>query len=327
MALSDMLQVLESFEGLDEEGLLHRMNETEVVEVMREFLGHTGRTFATTEVEQVLTAYVIVRFPEYALENLDDLRTEDIEASQALVDAISRATYSNDLTAFSATLDAYMRIVQQHESRRIHKIVSGMKEVVEGVRLGNHVDLFTYARSKEVLDKTRAFVSLVYCKGTGEEAPANLEHANNPRLFLPAYAIVLYPDNVFDPAIPESVTNPVNDLKIAAARLTAAVDAILASPTEDFTNLEPVRVFPLLLITYWRHFRAWKVPDERRLIDRIIHALVELYNAKKTFNTTDPEDVEVMAEYRKQRELVRAKLLQIAGQEALDKFDAEHPDA
>jgi hypothetical protein len=84
--------------------------------------------------------------------------------------------------------------------------------------------------------------------------------------------------------------------------------------------------FTLLLHQYLRDFKKWKVPDEAKLRIRIIDTLIALYKSKKHSENIFPDDptqdrsyLEIMS----QIDRLRQKLVDIAGQQALDDFDQD----
>jgi hypothetical protein len=79
--------------------------------------------------------------------------------------------------------------------------------------------------------------------------------------------------------------------------------------------------FPTLLFEFLKRFKAWKVPDEAKLTCRIKHALVALYQAEGHLPSDEPAESKLKLEFRTQIERLRGKLQQIAGDEALQKFD------
>ena len=79
------------------------------------------------------------------------------------------------------------------------------------------------------------------------------------------------------------------------------------------------------LFTYVRDFHLWKVPDEAKLVSRIKHALVALYQARLQLPPDEPEDSQLNTEFRTQILRLRQKMRQIAGEDVLLNFDRENP--
>lgn len=65
------------------------------------------------------------------------------------------------------------------------------------------------------------------------------------------------------------------------------------------------------------------MPDEQKLMCRIKHALIALYQAEEHLPPGEPLDSKLRLEFRTQIERLRAKLLQIAGPESLEQFDTQ----
>ena len=135
--------------------------------------------------------------------------------------------------------------------------------------------------------------------------------AINVRVFLAAYMIVLHPGNVF-----ESVGALEAAVIESARRLVVIYENILRSSLHT-------KSFSMALLDYYRDFKAWKVPDEAKLTCRIKHALIALYQAEGHLPADEPEDSKLKLEFRTQIERLRSKLQQIAGAEALQKFDED----
>ena len=78
-----------------------------------------------------------------------------------------------------------------------------------------------------------------------------------------------------------------------------------------------------MLFEFLKRFKAWKVPDEAKLTCRIKHALIALYQAEEHLPPDEPEDSKLKVEFRTQIERLRGKLQQIAGVDALNRFDEQ----
>ena len=150
-------------------------------------------------------------------------------------------------------------------------------------------------------------------------APANV----NVRVFLAAYMIAYRSTHVF-----ESMGVLEQPLLAAATRLLDCFETIMGALRENdgqFAALPPsmTKAFPTLLFEYLKCFKAWKVPDEEKLVCRIRHALVALYQAETHLPPDEPEDSRLKIEFRTQIERLRSKLEQISGREALARFDEQ----
>ena len=66
--------------------------------------------------------------------------------------------------------------------------------------------------------------------------------------------------------------------------------------------------FPTLLLNFLRDLKAWKVPDEAKLIKRIKHALVALYRGLEHLSPDEAEESKLKIEYNSTISRLRAKL-------------------
>ena len=151
----------------------------------------------------------------------------------------------------------------------------------------------------------------------------------NIRVFLAGSMVVYHPTQVF-----ESMGCLDHALLEAAKPLLSTFEKILGAikekkgaggATGSFQD-EPAELtkdFTTLFVKYLQAFKAWKVPDEAKLTNRIKHALLALYQAGDSLAPDEPEDSRVRLEFNEQISKLRSKLRQIAGQEALAKFDED----
>jgi hypothetical protein len=149
-------------------------------------------------------------------------------------------------------------------------------------------------------------------------APENV----NVRVFLAGFMIAYRPTHVF-----ESMGALEHALLEATTPLLTTFDRICRILNEKhfFSEVPPdlTKDFSILLFEYLKRFKAWKVPDEAKLTCRIKHALVALYQAEDHLPADEPADSKLKLEFRTQIERLRSKLQQIAGAEALQKFDED----
>ena len=82
--------------------------------------------------------------------------------------------------------------------------------------------------------------------------------------------------------------------------------------------------FPTLLLNFLRDLKAWKVPDEAKLIKRIKHALVALYQGLEHLSPDEAEESKLKIEYNSTISRLRAKLQQLGGTDALKAFEEEY---
>ena len=83
--------------------------------------------------------------------------------------------------------------------------------------------------------------------------------------------------------------------------------------------------FATFLFQYLANFKQWNVPDEKKLVNSIEHALMALYQAEHHLPPDEPEDSTFKIEFRTQIERLCSKLLQIGGQEELNNSTRSAP--
>ena len=159
--------------------------------------------------------------------------------------------------------------------------------------------------------------------------PANATDAVNVRVYLAAYLIVLRPTHVFESmgTLERALLDAATPLVGRVERLAVVLRGSAAGGAREAEVDGLLADFQPMLFNYLRRFRAWKVPDEARLSTRIRHALIALYQAQAHLPADEAVNSQLSVELRTQIERLRGKLVQIAGQAALDSFDAERHDA
>ena len=182
----------------------------------------------------------------------------------------------------------------------------------------------TVARCQTCLPR---ILSLCSAKSTpASQAEQDPSTANlNVRVFLAAYMIALHPTRIF-----EEMGAVERDLTESAQRLLELFETILSAirsrPHCASASLPAAttQAFLPALADYQRCFHAWKTPDAAKLVGRIQHALVALYRAARHL-PPGPADAGTRGELRRQVRRLREKLAQIAGPDAVGRFDREHP--
>ena len=182
-----------------------------------------------------------------------------------------------------------------------------------------------YLREKSVISLAKKCLQRIHLlctfrHGSPSKAPS-LENVN-VRVFLAGFMIAFRPTHVF-----ESMGALEHALLEATKPLLDAFEKICNCLKKDkaFGEVphELTKDFPTLLFEYLKRFKAWKGPDEAKLTCRIKHALVALYQAEDHLPPDEPEDSKLKVEFRTQIERLRSKLQQIAGADALKKFDED----
>ena len=194
------------------------------------------------------------------------------------------------------------------------------------VRSISFESLVVKLREKPVIATTKALLQRVHLLCTfrhGSPRRALAPENVNVRVFLAAYMIAYRSTHVF-----ESMGALEHPLLEAATKLLACFESIVGVLRENDGHFAKAphaltSAFPTLLFEYLKCFKAWKVPDEAKLLCRIRHALIALYQAEAHLPADEPDDSRLKVEFRTQIERLRSKLQQIAGADALAQFDAD----
>ena len=145
----------------------------------------------------------------------------------------------------------------------------------------------------------------------------------NVRVFLAGYMVAFRPAHVF-----ESMGALEQALLEAATPLLYAFEKICCSLKSNgghfsLLSADLTKDFPTMLFEYLKRFKAWKIPDEKKLVTRIKHALVALYQAEEHLPVDEPDDSKLRIEFVTQIERLRSKMIQIVGVNALNEFDEQ----
>jgi hypothetical protein len=185
--------------------------------------------------------------------------------------------------------------------------------------------LVVFLREKPIVKVARNCVQRIhFCCNSLHGAPRKaLEPESvNVRVVLAAYMIAGRPTHVF-----ESMGALEQSLYESALVLTANLESLARSIAQTgcfhLVNADLAESFSTVLFEYLKRFKAWKVPDEAKLVCRIKHALIALYQAEQHLPPDEPEDSKLKIEFRTQIERLRSKLRQIGGVDALTQFDEE----
>lgn len=191
--------------------------------------------------------------------------------------------------------------------------------------MGRFEDLITHLRRQDVTGTVKSALQRLHrlCHQIDPEACAELPASVNVRVFVSSELIHNHSDKVFED------TGVLERNLIAAAaekrELFFNITRQLSSGV-PFSQLprQMVREFPRKMSKFFSVFRAWKIPDEERLVGRIMHALEALYAA---YHHLDEEQraSQIGAEFQSQTSRLRSKLLHIAGPAKFKEFDEDHP--
>jgi len=146
----------------------------------------------------------------------------------------------------------------------------------------------------------------------------------NVRVFLAGYMIAHKPSHVFESmgALEQSLSEVACQL---LGTFQTIIDAVRDSPHRSFSSVpsELLLNFLVQLARYFESFKAWKVPDEAKLISRVKHALIGLYQAELSLPATEPLDSPVRVELKSQINRLRTKVQRIGGPAALEQLNRE----
>ena len=129
-------------------------------------------------------------------------------------------------------------------------------------------DLVVHVRQPDTLKTTGACL-------------AEVAGACNTKIFLAAYMIAFHPKNVF-----ETMGRLEQDLFDLTGPLVSAFEAIV----KKAHSKEHTDEFKAMLQEYLTCFDKWRVPDIEKLVNRIKHALVALYEAENHLPADEADD-------------------------------------
>ena len=183
-------------------------------------------------------------------------------------------------------------------------------------------DLCVHLRTKSVIHGGKLLIQRLHHLSNAipkPSAPPAVQVRVNVRVFLTAYMVHYFPGNVL-----QTLDDLAVEMQRASTSILAFVDSAVPALAEGALFREAERDADFLQLL-WQHinaFQQWQAPDSQRLEDRLKHALRLLMVAVLALPVTDPE-TEQLAELRRQIARLRHQLLQRAGQEGLDAFDAD----
>ena len=184
-----------------------------------------------------------------------------------------------------------------------------------------------YLREPSTLAVTKACLHrihrLIILRHDGRLTP--LTAYFNIRVFHIASLMVHFPTHVFETMGPleQAVCDAGAPMLHAFERICQHIHAGLPFA---HVPLRLTRDFHMLLRNYLKAYKAWKVPDERKLTIRFSHALFTLYEGLQLLSDDDDDELEespMKKEFRFHIQRLRTKLENVAGSEALRAFDDE----
>ena len=138
-----------------------------------------------------------------------------------------------------------------------------------------------------------------------------------------AYLIALYPRKVM-----ENMNEELTRLALHAAKaLVASLERVMRYVVDRvvFRDIphEATLEFLTTIQEYMVHFRNWQIPDSARIVLRIKTALVALHHARVGAMQNPTSTAGLMAEFARQIERLRGKLVQLRGPAELAAHDLE----
>ena len=213
---------------------------------------------------------------------------------------------------------------------------------LEGVNLdsaramGFHA-LVPHLRRPETLSVTKAVVSRLHMLAVRRHGMEAGITSVNVRVFLSGFMIAVYPEMVFENMPQQPLAQALHDATLPLLHHFERMCRPVSDAAHDIRNEdgevtfelcvpeEGTRPFQALLRTFLDAFRAWKIPDEERLLTRIRHALLALYQAQAHLPQNGAgADAAVVQEFRAQIERLEGKLAQIGGRDALEAFRRDY---
>jgi hypothetical protein len=185
--------------------------------------------------------------------------------------------------------------------------------LAQDVKLMPFTQLVTHISSQPVLQASTAFFRLLVSKTGGLTPNVEGEQAN-VRVFLAAYMVMLHPNHVFE-QLGMSEQNLLTASHNMDASLVNVVRECLGG--ESGVAAGTWAACKHAVEVYLPIFRAWRVFDEGALYLRLTRALCALRAHRDLASPEERQEIDL------QTARLRAKIVQINGQAALDAFDAE----
>lgn len=193
---------------------------------------------------------------------------------------------------------------------------------LESAKAMNYDNLSAKLNAKRSLDVcSRVLLRVIALLNSRNRNTPVITGSVHTKIFLASYLIVSHPDRVFEAeddltrALQET-TEPMIDAFEGFMRLSK--DGVAWQDVRDAQG----RDLSTLLCRYLRSFKAWKTVDERRLLERLKHAITQLEIALAAISG-EHAHADVVAQMRIQITRLRDRVVLVAGQAALDEYDRE----
>lgn len=192
-------------------------------------------------------------------------------------------------------------------------------------------DLTAFLRNKVVVKTAKACLERIHricnLRNKVGPTPGQEQPRVNVRVFLAIYMIVSHPDKVFE-SLSEPLVQPLRD---AASKFLDHFEIICSAirdhPHKAYNELplDLTQDFGVNLAEYYRAFQAWKAPDEIKLITRIKHALIALFQAYTHLPSNEPANSPLRLEFCAQVARLLVKLREVGGAGAVAAFMESNP--
>ena len=224
------------------------------------------------------------------------------------------------LEAHTPVLQRFWNNTRVNSTGRLVKRFSAVGPTSTRIKRMPYDEVVVYLREQNVITATKACLHRIHLLTTfrhGSPAPTVLAPERfNVRVFLAGFMIAYHPTRVFETmgALEQALLDSTVPLIETFERIChqIAVDPSFAHVPHELT-----KDFPTLLLHFLRAFKAWKVPDEAKLVKRIKHALVALYLGLEHLSPDEPEESKLKMEYNSYISRLRAKLEQLGGTDTL----------
>lgn len=230
-------------------------------------------------------------------------------------------TTPSTLVRAATVIQRFMRRSKDFTTRRIVELFCTGGPSIQRVKSISFEALVVFLREKNIIAVSKACLQRIHClciRRHGTPCRSLTPEIVNVRVFLAAFMIAYRPTHVF-----ESMGELEQSLLESAGPLIEALEGICGSLRgQGFASVPSTLTvgFTPMLFEFLKRFKAWKIPDEAKLITRIKHALLALYQAEALLGE---DSANLRVEFTTQIERLRSKLAQIAGPDALAQFDAQ----
>jgi hypothetical protein len=196
--------------------------------------------------------------------------------------------------------------------------------LLEGITI-SHVQtmgfdsLLNFIRSKIVISTSKACLKRIHLLCILRHGFSNEFITPNIRIFISGFMIAYYPTDVF-----KNIGTLESKLIKTSISLLETFDKICEiiykSDKHCFQDVpnELTKDFCSMLFLYLKYFKEWKAPNTNKLLCRIKHSLIQLYQVEKTISE---DSISIKEKIHINIMNLRNKLKEHGGLEELKKFD------